>query len=148
MSEKYTGLIGRLHLWKEGAKERWRDVKEEGGLGDNLKQRTDDLKEKAIRKINHGDEEYDHLFRKKSRWELVRISAAVMGIEFSYAVETAFVSPTLLKIGELKKELYGQNRYYGKFSDFFCFLYNEKHFKYNLDHRGLESSSLLGIVVN
>ena len=31
--------------------------------------------------------------------ELVKISAAVMGIEFSYAAETAFVSPTLLKIG-------------------------------------------------
>ena len=29
----------------------------------------------------------------------MRVSAAVMGIEFSYAAETAFVSPTLLKIG-------------------------------------------------
>lgn len=38
-------------------------------------------------------------FRRKTRKELVRISAAVMGIEFSYAGETAFVSPTLLKIG-------------------------------------------------
>lgn len=37
--------------------------------------------------------------RRKTRKELVRISAAVMGIEFSYAAETAFVSPTLLKIG-------------------------------------------------
>ena len=36
--------------------------------------------------------------------ELVRISAAVMGIEFSYAAETAFVSPILLKIG-VKHEL-------------------------------------------
>ena len=34
------------------------------------------------------------------RLELTRISAAVMGIEFSYAAETAFVSPTLLKIGQ------------------------------------------------
>ena len=34
-----------------------------------------------------------------SRRELVTISAAVMGIEFAYAAETAFVSPTLLKIG-------------------------------------------------
>ena len=33
----------------------------------------------------------------------MRISAAVMGIEFSYAAETAFVSPILLKIG-LKHE--------------------------------------------
>lgn len=39
------------------------------------------------------------MYRKKTRRELVRVSAAVMGIEFSYAAETAFVSPTLLKIG-------------------------------------------------
>jgi solute carrier family 45 protein 1/2/4 len=39
------------------------------------------------------------LCRRKTRQELVRISAAVMGIEFSYAAETAFVSPILLKIG-------------------------------------------------
>lgn len=37
--------------------------------------------------------------RHKTRAELIRVSAAVMGIEFSYAAETAFVSPTLLKIG-------------------------------------------------
>lgn len=37
--------------------------------------------------------------RKKTTSELVRLSAAVMGIEFAYAAETAFVSPTLLKIG-------------------------------------------------
>ena len=37
--------------------------------------------------------------RSKTRMELIRVSAAVMGIEFSYAAETAFVSPTLLKIG-------------------------------------------------
>ena len=37
------------------------------------------------------------IFRK----ELIKISAAVMGIEFAYAAETAFVSPTLLKIGKL-----------------------------------------------
>ena len=36
------------------------------------------------------------------RKELLTISAAVMGIEFAYAAETAFVSPTLLKIGEKK----------------------------------------------
>lgn len=37
--------------------------------------------------------------RNKTRLELIRVSAAVMGIEFSYAAETAFVSPTLLQIG-------------------------------------------------
>ncbi|ETN64928.1 sucrose transport protein [Anopheles darlingi] len=40
-----------------------------------------------------------HPHSPKTRLELVRVSAAVMGIEFSYAAETAFVSPTLLKIG-------------------------------------------------
>ena len=35
----------------------------------------------------------------KSRLEMIRVSAAVMGIEFCYAAETAFVSPILLKIG-------------------------------------------------
>lgn len=38
-------------------------------------------------------------YRPKTRNELVKVSAAVMGIEFSYAAETAFVSPTLLSIG-------------------------------------------------
>lgn len=37
--------------------------------------------------------------RPKTRTELLKVSAAVMGIEFSYAAETAFVSPTLLSIG-------------------------------------------------
>lgn len=36
---------------------------------------------------------------------MIRISAAVMGIEFSYAAETAFVSPTLLKIGVEHKHM-------------------------------------------
>ena len=63
MGEKYAGLVGRLHLWKEGAKERWGAVKEEGGLGDNIRRRTDEIKEDVIRRMNHGDEEYDHLFR-------------------------------------------------------------------------------------
>ncbi len=63
MGEKYAGLVGRFHLWKEGAKDRWHSVKEEGGVGDNIKKRTDEIKEDVIRRINHGDEEYDHLFR-------------------------------------------------------------------------------------
>lgn len=45
------------------------------------------------------------IFRRKTRKELIRISAAVMGIEFSYAAETAFVSPTLLKIGVEHKHM-------------------------------------------
>ncbi|KAF6203827.1 hypothetical protein GE061_002162 [Apolygus lucorum] len=46
-----------------------------------------------------SNEDYSHVFRSKTRAELVRLSATVMGIEFSYAAETAFVSPALLQIG-------------------------------------------------
>ena len=35
----------------------------------------------------------------KSRFDLIRLSAVVCGIEFCYAAETAFVSPILLQIG-------------------------------------------------
>lgn len=41
----------------------------------------------------------ENINRPKTRSELLKVSAAVMGIEFSYAAETAFVSPTLLSIG-------------------------------------------------
>ena len=64
MSEKYAGLIGRFHLWKEGLKEKWGSVKEAGGLEDSLKAKTSELKEEIITKMNHGDEEYDHLYRR------------------------------------------------------------------------------------
>lgn len=50
-------------------------------------------------RIEEGDMDYGHITRKKTRLELIMISAAVCGIEFCYAAETAFVSPTLLKIG-------------------------------------------------
>ena len=59
----YAGLVGRFHLWKESAKERWRNLKGEGELEETLKKRADGIKEDVIKKINHGDEEYDHLFR-------------------------------------------------------------------------------------
>ncbi|GAB6027731.1 hypothetical protein CHUAL_001967 [Chamberlinius hualienensis] len=41
----------------------------------------------------------EHISRRKTNLELVRMSAAVMGIELCYAAETAFVSPTLLNVG-------------------------------------------------
>lgn len=44
-------------------------------------------------------EDYSHVFRKKSRTELIRLSLIIMGIEFAYSAETAFVSPILLSIG-------------------------------------------------
>ncbi|XP_058832812.1 proton-associated sugar transporter A-like [Topomyia yanbarensis] len=43
--------------------------------------------------------DYSHLFRSKSRWDFVRLSFVIMGIEFVYSAETAFVSPILLGIG-------------------------------------------------
>ncbi|KAK3577707.1 hypothetical protein CHS0354_032700 [Potamilus streckersoni] len=43
--------------------------------------------------------DYSHVTVKKSRLQLIRISAAVCGIELCYAAETAFVSPILLKLG-------------------------------------------------
>ncbi len=62
MSEKYKGLVGRAHLAKESAKEAWSTAKE-GGAGQALKAKVDVVKEDVIRKINHGEGDYDHLYR-------------------------------------------------------------------------------------
>ncbi|XP_063701955.1 proton-associated sugar transporter A-like isoform X2 [Culicoides brevitarsis] len=43
--------------------------------------------------------DYSHVFSPKSRFDLIRLSAIIMAIEFAYAAETAFVSPILLEIG-------------------------------------------------
>eukprot|EP00090_Calanus_glacialis_P021004 TRINITY_DN3242_c0_g1_i3.p1 TRINITY_DN3242_c0_g1~~TRINITY_DN3242_c0_g1_i3.p1 ORF type:complete len:677 (+),score=185.82 TRINITY_DN3242_c0_g1_i3:131-2161(+) len=94
MAEKYAG---KLHLMKEEAKEKWGELKETG-VKDSVAKNVDMLRSKVIRGMNAG-EDYDHHYRRKTRKELLKISAAVMGIEFAYAAETAFVSPTLLKIG-------------------------------------------------
>jgi len=94
MAEKYAG---KLHILKEEAKEKWGELKETG-VNNSVKKNVQMLRSKVIRGVNAGAD-YDHHYRRKSRRELVRISAAVMGIEFAYAAETAFVSPTLLKIG-------------------------------------------------
>ncbi|KAL7734126.1 hypothetical protein ACLKA6_011806 [Drosophila palustris] len=51
---------------------------------------------------NHAraqDADYSHVFRRKTRYELYRLSAIAMAIEFAYAAETSFVSPILLQIG-------------------------------------------------
>ncbi|ELU07954.1 hypothetical protein CAPTEDRAFT_23351, partial [Capitella teleta] len=45
------------------------------------------------------DGDFSHIVQRKTRMQLVLLSAAVCGIEFCYAAETAFVSPILLKIG-------------------------------------------------
>lgn len=43
--------------------------------------------------------DYSHVFRKKTRFEMFRLAAIAMAIEFAYAAETSFVSPILLQIG-------------------------------------------------
>ncbi|XP_035788291.1 proton-associated sugar transporter A-like [Anopheles albimanus] len=47
----------------------------------------------------HTSSTYQHTFRRKSRWELIRLSLLIVGIECTYATETAFVAPILLAIG-------------------------------------------------
>ena len=105
--------MGKLHHVKEEAREKWGELKDTG-VKASVKKNVEMLRSKVIRGVNAG-EDYDHHYRRKTRWratkvkipeltsccrrELVKISAAVMGIEFAYAAETAFVSPTLLKIG-------------------------------------------------
>lgn len=101
----YQGWTGRFHEFKEGLRAKrdaWREQRSGGFvqcLRDSIKpsnQRQDNIDSNAP----WGESvDFSHIYRKKSRLELVRVSAAVMGIEFSYAAETAFVSPTLLKIG-------------------------------------------------
>ncbi|ERL87048.1 proton-associated sugar transporter A isoform X1 [Dendroctonus ponderosae] len=102
MSEKlhqYQGCLGRLHDHRDRVREKylsWKADNPDGVLQWFKRKFTgahSDVEEQKL----HPD--YSHIFRRKTRRELVRISAAVMGIEFSYAAETAFVSPTLLQIG-------------------------------------------------
>ncbi|KAI5729099.1 hypothetical protein M8J77_025355 [Diaphorina citri] len=118
MAEKlheYQGWAGRLHDLKDRVKDRW----EAGAAGGSDPTRTWDSillnclsRETPDGKPDYshiyrsesdntpdGKPDYSHIYRKKTRAELFRISAAIMGIEYSYAAETAFVSPTLLKIG-------------------------------------------------
>ncbi|XP_011140951.1 proton-associated sugar transporter A [Harpegnathos saltator] len=97
---EYEGFAGRFHGVRDIIKERWNSWKEwKSGL--NLDQGLDGLRHqlRGPPKLERTLEDYCHIYRRKTRAELIRVSAAVMGIEFSYAAETAFVSPTLLKIG-------------------------------------------------
>uniref|UniRef100_A0A182R585 Uncharacterized protein n=2 Tax=Anopheles funestus TaxID=62324 RepID=A0A182R585_ANOFN len=54
------------------------------------------IREENARRQKH---DYSHVFRNKSRFDFIRISAVIMGMEFVYSAETAFVSPILLSIG-------------------------------------------------
>ncbi|XP_014284288.1 proton-associated sugar transporter A [Halyomorpha halys] len=84
----YQGTVGLFHQVRDNLKEKFSGWRESLTVLSRQKQPP-----------KEAGEEYAHIFRKKTRFELVLISAAVMGIEFSYAAETAFVSPTLLEIG-------------------------------------------------
>lgn len=54
------------------------------------------IHEEHARKQNH---DYSHVFRKKSLFDMVRITTIAMGFDLAISSETAFVSPILLKIG-------------------------------------------------
>ncbi|KAL7637240.1 UNVERIFIED_CONTAM: hypothetical protein RMT77_011952 [Armadillidium vulgare] len=112
MADKLAGYTGGFHVFSSYLKEKWGSVKERGTTATvrELKSRTGEkvqgISSRIISHFNRGDEDdYSHIYRRKTRMEMVRISAAVMGIEFCYAAETAFVSPTLLKIGVRHAEM-------------------------------------------
>lgn len=95
---EYQGVAGRFHTIRDEFREKVKTWKEETSAID-IKSVLSHQPAPEQQKDQLKCEDYSHIFRKKSWWELVRVSAAVMGIEFSYAAETAFVSPTLLEIG-------------------------------------------------
>ncbi|XP_076681170.1 loss of visual transmission isoform X2 [Andrena cerasifolii] len=97
---EYEGFAGRVHDVRDKIKEKW-EVWKEWKNGVPLDRGVEGFLNhlRGPPKLERTLDDYAHVYRKKSRGELVRVSAAVMGIEFSYAAETAFVSPTLLKIG-------------------------------------------------
>lgn len=97
---EYEGFAGRIHDVRDKVKERWdafKEWKNSVPLDQGLPGVLNHLR--GPPKLERTLDDYAHIYRRKTRGELVRVSAAVMGIEFSYAAETAFVSPTLLKIG-------------------------------------------------
>ncbi|KAK6641927.1 hypothetical protein RUM44_013647 [Polyplax serrata] len=99
----YEGPYGRLRHLRDKTLEKFEEWKEDNPRGvkgivmDILNPSPRSKGPPRLREESLDD--FDHIYRRKTRGELIRISAAVMGIEFSYAAETAFVSPTLLKIG-------------------------------------------------
>ncbi|XP_058128178.1 proton-associated sugar transporter A [Anopheles ziemanni] len=112
---EYQGWAGRWHEWRAGTRQRldaWRErhpggvrqfvqetVRQGCSLPSGPAQRGTTEELGVGTGWNESAVDFSHIYRRKTRLELIRISAAVMGIEFSYAAETAFVSPTLLKIG-------------------------------------------------
>ncbi|KAH8380521.1 hypothetical protein KR009_011179 [Drosophila setifemur] len=75
----------------------------DASLGDNLSSVKNPMIKYMLKtRENHAreqDRDYSHVFRRKTRFEMFRLSAIAMAIEFAYAAETSFVSPILLQIG-------------------------------------------------
>ncbi|XP_055908140.1 proton-associated sugar transporter A [Eupeodes corollae] len=94
---EYQGWSGRLHEWRDGIRERFSSFREQHP--ESLVEMAKTAASDQMKGNTAVGDDFSHIYRHKTRQELVRVSAAVMGIEFSYAAETAFVSPTLLKIG-------------------------------------------------
>ncbi|XP_037044392.1 proton-associated sugar transporter A-like isoform X1 [Bradysia coprophila] len=69
---------------------------------DATRQQMQKIREEHAR---NQDYDYSHIFRKKSQMDLIRVSFIVVGLEFAYAAETAFTSPTLLEIGVEHKHM-------------------------------------------
>ncbi|KFB53937.1 AGAP010854-PA-like protein [Anopheles sinensis] len=65
-------------------------------LNDPVVREMRQVREENARRQKH---DYSHVFRRKTRFDFIRISAVIMGMEFVYSAETAFVSPILLGIG-------------------------------------------------
>ncbi|KAF5302438.1 hypothetical protein FQR65_LT08527 [Abscondita terminalis] len=104
---EYEGLLGRLHGMRDSLRERFQKWKEDNpnGFLSSLRSCIFNLFSRDQTEVGDVAYKYSHLYRRKTRHELIRVSTAVMGIEFSYAAETAFVSPTLLKIGVEHKHM-------------------------------------------
>ncbi|XKL66957.1 hypothetical protein PGB90_010377 [Kerria lacca] len=97
---EYQGPLGQLHTIRDNLKSNFTTWKENNT--DIKKNITDKfLKRNSIppTKDDIEDFNFNHIFRKKTQWELLRLCAIVAGIEFSYSAITAFSSPILLEIG-------------------------------------------------
>ncbi|XP_059219473.1 proton-associated sugar transporter A [Stomoxys calcitrans] len=94
---EYQGFTGRFHQWRDNVREKISNFREQNPS--NIVELAKTTANDQLKGNANANQDYSHIYRHKTRMELVRVSAAVMGIEFSYAAETAFVSPTLLKIG-------------------------------------------------
>ena len=72
-SQHYNNVTGRFHITKQNIKERWATLKEKcknvnqkevkGSNSPGVKQKANEFKEEMITKINHGDKEYNHIYR-------------------------------------------------------------------------------------